>query len=85
MGRCKNCKYFKRHISEFNQKYGGCNSNKILYGASYKTKNNICFVRKYKDYTRTRATDLLTYEDAEGYKAFHEVGEDFGCVHFKKR
>ena len=33
---------------------------------------------------KTTETDLLLYEDAEGYNAFLEVGEDFGCIHYQK-
>jgi hypothetical protein len=29
--------------------------------------------------------DMLTYEDFEGYSASFNVGENFGCVHFKER
>ena len=30
-------------------------------------------------------TDSLFYGDAEDYSAYHMVGPDFGCIHFKEK
>ena len=85
MNRCKNCKYFKRHNGAYDwNKYGECQSQKLLYGASQENET----VKVYDDnypYTKEKTeTDLLLYEDAEGYDAYLEVGEDFGCIHYKE-
>ena len=80
MNRCKNCIYFERFKYEkidngvfrtmkINVKYGKCKSNKLQYGSSYDEKE----------------TDKLLYEDSESYKAYLEVGQDFGCIHFKEK
>jgi len=35
--------------------------------------------------SETPPKDGLEYWDAEGYLAGFHVGEDFGCIHFKKK
>lgn len=72
MNRCKDCKYFK-HEKEYSDKYGECTSEKFVYGDSLD-------IVKYQN-----ATDMLFYMDYEWYKAYVEVGEDFGCIHFKSK
>lgn len=73
MNRCKDCKYFKRNTDKFwSNKYGVCECNKFIYGSS-------C------DENIVKNTDQLLYEDSEGYAAGFEVGQDFGCIHFKER
>lgn len=71
MNRCKNCEYFNRNKDDkFNNiKYGSCNCEKFQYDIA----------SKYE-----KETDKLFYMDYEGYNAGIEVGEDFGCIHFKK-
>lgn len=81
MNRCKNCKYFERfknwetnnemiRVIVSNTKYGKCKSDKLQYGSSWDEK---------------KETDKLLYEDSDSYQAFLEVGEDFGCIHFKEK
>ena len=75
MNRCKNCIYFKKNetkkiFPERIKKYGKCECEKFVYGNSF---------------DKTEETDLLYYMDYEWYKAFVEVGENFGCIHFKEK
>lgn len=71
MNRCKNCKYFQRYNNKnYNNKYGECNCEKFIYGGSFDDEDNL--------------NDKLFYMDYEWYRAYIEVGENFGCVHFKK-
>lgn len=73
MNKCKYCKYFKRNNDKYPyNKYGQCKCNKFIYGDSYDRKNE-------------SKSDELFYLDYEWYKAFIEVGENFGCIHFKQR
>ena len=67
--KCKDCKYFTRYNDE--PKYGVCDSGKIKYGLNIERNQE--------------TNDMLLYEDYEGYMAYHDVGEDFGCIHFKER
>lgn len=68
---CKNCIYFKRHTSNYkNKHYGECSCNKFEYGSTYS-----------KD---EKETDKLFYSDHDDYDADFEVGEYFGCIHFKE-
>lgn len=72
MNRCKNCKYFQRYTDKNNNnKYGECNCKKFIYGSAFDDKNNL--------------NDKLFYMDYEWYEAYIEVGENFGCIHFKQR
>ena len=67
---CKNCKYFKRHEdSAYSSKFGNCICSKFIYGSAYEN---------------TKKADELFYEDYESYMAFFEVGENFGCIHWKE-
>ena len=84
MNQCKTCKFFKRHNESYKwNKYGECQSKKILYGASQPNETVNAYDDDYPYKGRTE-TDLLLYEDAEGYDAYHEVGEDFGCIHYEE-
>lgn len=68
---CKNCKYYKANdISFRNRHYGECrNEEKLQY-----------------DYSTAETTeyDKLFYQDSESYQALLEVGEEFGCIHWKE-
>lgn len=71
MNKCKNCKHFKRYTDErYSNKYGKCDCNKFQYDISKKKETE---------------TDKLYYMDYEWYNADIEVGENFGCIHFKQR
>lgn len=71
--KCKKCKYFKRNDGKYNsKKYGECISNKFEYGTS-------------SDYKDKPDTDKLLYMDYDWYSADFEVGENFGCIHFKSK
>ena len=71
MNRCKNCKYFKRNSGDYNSdKYGACNCDKFIYGGS-------------EDEKEPKLNDKLYYMDYEWYRAFVEVGENFGCIHWR--
>ena len=73
MNKCKNCKYFQRNDDKnSNNKYGECKSDKFIYGESSDDNNE-------------SKSDKLFYMDYEWYNAFVEVGENFGCIHFKKK
>lgn len=73
MNKCKNCKYFQRYNDErSNNKYGLCKSNKFIYGDSSDDNNK-------------SKSDKLFYMDYEWYDASVEVGENFGCIHFKQK
>ena len=77
--RCKNCKYFKRNTEKYHSnKYGECTCNKFEYGSTY--------IYDSEDEKRVETeTDKLFYEDYENYNADFEVGENFGCVHFRRK
>lgn len=73
---CKECKYFERNTEKWkNNKYGECNCDKFLY--------NECLNEEEKE--RVKNNDMLLYTDYEGYLATFEVGENFGCIHFKSK
>lgn len=70
MNKCKNCKYFQRNTSSYeNNNFGECSCDKFVYDSVWKDSE----------------TDTLYYWDAEGYRADFEVGENFGCIHFKQK
>ena len=79
MNNCKNCKYFYRNNNWSWDKYGKCQSTKILYGES----DNRGYV--VNDYKKVTDTDMLIQIDGENYSADFEVGEDFGCIHFEEK
>lgn len=69
---CKNCEFWQPFGIQ--QKFGGCSNNKILYdrqGHGY---------TEYKDLTG----DELVYCDSEEYNADCTVGQNFGCIHFRR-
>lgn len=53
---------------------GKCTSNKILYGR----------FSEEEDF-EGQTLDCLKYEDSEDYFAHHNVGPNFGCIHFKQK
>lgn len=73
MGLCKDCKYFQKFEAEYeclpDKDMGKCLSGKILYERD---------VTEYTD-------NVLVYGDSEEYWAYHSVGQNFGCIHFKER
>lgn len=82
MNRCKHCIFFNRNNGKIDwYKYGKCGNNKLIYGENdangYITKD-LCD----KDYLVF--TDMLVFMDGEHYYAGIEVGENFGCIHFKE-
>lgn len=85
MNKCKNCKFFKRNDTSYKwNKYGECQSQKLLYGSSQSNETVEAYDDNYPYYKGRTETDLLLYEDAEGYNAYLEVGEDFGCIHYEE-
>lgn len=85
MNQCKTCKFFKRHDTSYEwNKYGECQSQKLLYGASQENETVEVYTDEYPYNKKIAETDLLLYEDAEGYNAYLEVGEDFGCIHYEE-
>lgn len=76
MNRCKNCKYFKRNIREWeNKKYGKCENDKFIY--------DVCLTKKEEKIIEKG--DAFLYADYESYSASFEVGKDFGCIHFSNK
>jgi len=71
--RCKDCKYWKKltdgSLDRAGNPIGTCTSGKIVYTGAYDTIYS----------------DELGYCDDEGYNASIEVGQDFGCIHFKEK
>ena len=71
MNNCKNCKYFQRNTEPYeNNNFGECSCDKFVYD--------------YLDLEESE-TDKLYYWDVECYRAYFEVGENFGCIHFKQK
>lgn len=74
---CKDCMYYQENTERYERKqYGKCCNEKFIYD-SWLNDNEEDEVRKNND--------CLLYADYEGYSASFEVGENFGCVHFKRR
>lgn len=69
---CKNCKYYEK--GEFYNHYGTCSNEKIEYNDFF---SDIINKPEF-------AKDKLLYADYEGYNASVDVGEEFGCIHFKR-
>lgn len=44
---------------------------------------NCKYFQRYTD--KNNLNDKLFYMDYEWYEAYIEVGENFGCIHFKQR
>lgn len=79
MNKCKDCIYFKPIKEKYpdidrKNKYGDCKCNKFIYDVYSSDEER----------ERMGKGDCFLYEDAEGYSAWFVVGEDFGCIHFKK-
>lgn len=71
MKKCKNCKYWKKHTEEYNNKnFGECYCKKIEYSEDISNKEI--------------TDDMLLYWDCECYSADFETGQNFGCIHFEK-
>jgi len=93
MGLCKDCKYFtevsRPNCTGFDdepifegKKIGVCSCSKFVYLWSDRY-NKYFSGEEYEELVIE--DDMLTYEDYEGYSASFNVGENFGCVHFKER
>ena len=67
---CKNCKYFKYTNDGYHPTYQGeCENSHFTYTGD---GENVL-------------EDGLGYWDYESYSAGFNVGEKFGCVHFKRK
>lgn len=93
MGLCKDCKYFtevsRPNCTGFDdepifkgKKIGVCSCSKFVYLWSDRY-NKYFSGEEYEELVIE--DDMLTYEDYEGYYASFNVGENFGCIHFKER
>ena len=70
--KCKNCKYYKQNKGkDQNKHFGECNCKRFIYD-DWGTD-------EHKEY------NALIYWDYEGYSASFEVGENFGCIHYKEK
>lgn len=71
MNTCKNCLFFKQDFDYYpdDTRFGVCESGKIIY----------------KRRSEVQEKDVLCYQDYENYRAYHFVGEDFGCIHFEEK
>ena len=71
---CKNCKFYKAPINNYNIKKdrGECSSSKIVYDPDCDKKIH-------------PLNDKLEYSDHDGYDAYFYVGENFGCINWEKR
>lgn len=74
---CKNCKCYEE--KEYEKGFGKCSCEKFLnankdYHKIYDENDN--FIRE---------KDTLEYWDYESYSCGFDVGEDFGCIHFKEK
>lgn len=72
MDNCKNCKYFRKNTDKYYKNYGECDCIKFVYDG----------FGNDPDYN---VTDQLIYSDYEGYRAYFNVGQDFGCIHFEEK
>ncbi len=78
MGKCGDCKYWKRREkddysawetpTDESMRYGDCSSPKFVYEFNY-----------------TQDADELLYRDYEDYMAKVVTGQNFGCIHFDAR
>ena len=75
MGRCKNCRHYFEHFNTERDNYGACMSSKFIYDNDLDLDDELEIVDD----------DCLLYGDSEQYSAYFEVGENFGCVHFKRK
>ena len=69
---CKNCQHFKPFEEEKEKGFGECSCPKFKYESAYDWKE------------RKITKDSLLYMDYEWYRAYIDVGEEFGCIHFKE-
>lgn len=69
--QCKNCKYYSPLKNEEEIGFGSCECPKFKYDIAYNWKE------------KGLEKDYLLYMDYEWYNADIEVGEEFGCIHFK--
>lgn len=70
--RCKNCKYYK----STEKPRGECSNKNYIYTEDL----------TWQEYDKAKKyDDTLNYWDYESYMAGFNVGENFGCIHFKKR
>lgn len=69
--QCKKCKHYSPYKEDLSKGFGACNCPKFKYEIAYNWKEN------------GLEKDNLLYMDYEGYNAGIEVGEEFGCIHFK--
>lgn len=69
---CKNCEHFKPSEEKLEKGFGKCNCPKFKYESSYGWQG------------REIEKDNLLYMDYEWYRAYIDVGEEFGCIHFKE-
>ena len=69
---CKNCEHFKPSEEKLEKGFGECSCPKFKYESSYGWQG------------REIEKDNLLYMDYEWYRAYIEVGEEFGCIHFKE-
>lgn len=73
---CKDCAYYEENKGAYNRKhYGQCSNEKFIYDA-------YCDEKEEK---RISKNNCLLYVDHDAYSASFEVGENFGCIHFKRR
>lgn len=68
---CKNCRYYSPFEEEKEKGFGNCNCSKFKYEGAYNWKE------------KGLEKDNLLYMDYEWYNASIEVGEEFGCIHFR--
>lgn len=74
---CKNCKFFSK--SDDYKFYGECNNPKMEYESAY------CYEKLKERKQEEIEKDKLFYMDYEWYDAGIEVGEEFGCIHYKAK
>ena len=73
---CKNCRFWEREKTEkweaiqTQKVYGDCSCDRFFYVESFRSESE---------------SGCLMYTDSDGYKASFVTGEDFGCIHFKKK
>lgn len=80
--RCENCKYWELDDSEYNDNFGYCCCEKIVYieDLHKKLHKEIGYNFDKKEYDNYYAI----YSDSEGLYADFKVHRNFGCVCFNK-
>jgi len=66
----------KKNLGKLKQKTGTCCCDKFIYDIA-----ETC----HPHYIEDQKTDALYYCDGEEYSAWFTTGEDFGCIHFRRR